>query len=120
MILHNHIDLPTHCLLICSLIPSVPDADSSANPILLGPVQHDCTLNPILDAPYMNIMKQRKLEAEHARRPVIRMEDVETNKGKLNQMSGGWSNVTSKMGGSMVVSCLLIFGSRIWTGERLL
>jgi hypothetical protein len=36
------------------------------------------------------------------------MEEVETNKGKLNQMSGGLGNITSKMGGSMVVSPLVL------------
>lgn len=82
---------------------------SIANPTLLGEVKHDCTLNPILDDQYKQVLLQRKLEAAHARRPVIRMEEIETNKGKLNMMSGGWGNVTNKMGGKMVVSSPLIF-----------
>jgi transcription initiation factor TFIIF subunit beta len=61
----------------------------------------------MLDAQYLTIMNQRRLEAEHARRPVIKLEDVENDQGRLNQMSGGWANVTSKMGGKMVVSPVL-------------
>lgn len=34
------------------------------------------------------------------------MEEVESNKGKLNMMSGGWANLAAKSGGNIVVSFL--------------
>lgn len=77
-------------------------------------------MNPIVDRNYVNIVKHRRVEAEHGRRPIMSLESVETNKGRLNQMSGGWANVISKMGKGLVVSRVLYryqVGTRYERGE---
>ncbi|ODO08435.1 transcription initiation factor TFIIF subunit beta [Cryptococcus wingfieldii CBS 7118] len=75
-----------------------------ANPKLVARVDHEGHVQPVRNAKYLQLVKERGLDAEKSKRPIVRMEDTGLSQAEQNQLASGFKSANSKFGSNMILS----------------